>query len=269
MPLKFEDNSTNPETNLDNLVFGNSKISPLELISSYLARMYSKFDQTPSEVDLVFYDSLEFRDSVENNNTENDLIFRDSQDNSVDFHTNSVLIDFFGQNLNLKKQNDTNQCGVCAILNTLEVLEIKHNWSVLAIRQWVLQNQVQRGFSKLENGYYFAKDGFGNYSNLPIDVNNFWLGQFDINDFLEQILIDSDFLIDKRFQHEINIEETEVIILNTGNHFVVCFQKSGNWYKIDSLQLGQNLLTKLDQNPLIIQHTSKIFFKKSVNLNFT
>lgn len=94
-------------------------------------------------------------------------------DNSGDFHTNSVLTDFFGQNLNLKKQNDTNQCGVCAILNTLEVLGVDHNWSVLAIRQWVLRNQVQIGLSKLENNRYFAKDGFGNYSNLPIDVNNF------------------------------------------------------------------------------------------------
>lgn len=141
----------------------------------------------------------------------------------------------------------------------------------MAIRQWVLQNQVQIGLSKLENGHYFAKDGFGNYSESAVDLGNFWLGQLDISDFLKQNLIGSDYSIDKRFSHEINIEETEVVILNIGNHFVVCFQKSGNWYKIDSLQSAQNLITELDQNPLTIPHTSKIFLiKNSTNsLNFT
>ena len=201
--------------------------------------------------------------------SEDNLVFRNCNSTEIlsdyydlDFQTSGVLVDFFGQILNLKKQNDTNQCGVCAIVNTLTILEIEHNWNVLSVRNWVLQNQVQKGYSKLENGHYFAKDGFGNYADFPLDENNFWLGQFDILDFFEAILINSNFSIDKRFSREINIEDCETVIFNTGNHFIVCFQKNNNWYKIDSLQSSQNLLTKIDQNPLTIPHTSKIIFCK-------
>ena len=45
---------------------------------------------------------------------------------------------------------------------------MEHNWNILSVRNWVLQNQVQKGYCKLENGHYFAKDGFGNYANFPL-----------------------------------------------------------------------------------------------------
>ena len=260
MSLEFKDNSTNP----DSLVFRNTKNPAYSTLIPLIFKDSNTNSQT-GENDLVFYEPLEFREHEPNN----DLIFLDYLANLDDFQTNSVLTDFFGQNLNLKKQNDTNQCGVCAILNTLEVLGVEHNWSVLAVRQWVLQNQVHIGLSKLENNRYFDKDGFGNYSELPVDAANFWLGQIDISDFFEHILIGSDYSIDKRFSHEINIKDCDLIILNTGNHFVVCFERNGNWYKVDSLQSPQNLLIRIDQNPLTIPHTSKIFLKKSINLNFT
>lgn len=95
------------------------------------------------------------------------------------------------------------------------------------------------------------------------------MGQIDISYFLKANLIGSNFLVDDWFVHNSDIEECELIILNIGNHFVVCFNKNGNWYKIDSLESPQNLFVKIEQNPLTILHTSRTFLKKSINLNFT
>ena len=252
----------------DNLVWHESKnptINPPNIV--FLSEI---FENEPS---LDFKDHLVpliFRGSYIHGSEDN-LVFRNcnstkilSDSYDLNYQTSDVLTALSGQILNLKKQNDTNQCGVCAIVNTLTILGMEHNWNVLSVRKWVLQNQVQKGYCKLENGHYFAKDGFGNYANFPLDENNFWLGQFDILDFFEAILINSNFSIDKRFSREINIEDCEAVILNTGNHFIVCFQKNNNWYKIDSLQSSQNLLAKIDQNPLTIPHTSKIFFCKKI-----
>ena len=252
----------------DNLVWHESENptinSPKLVFLSEIFGNEPSLDFKDHLVPLIFCDS-NIRGS------EDSLVFRDgnsteilSHSDNLDFQTSDVLVELFGQILNLKKQNDTNQCGICAILNTLTILGMEHNWNVLSVRERVLQNQVQKGYSKLENSNYFAKDGFDNYADFPLDEDNFWLGQFDILDFFERILINSNFSIDKRFSREINIEDCEAVILNTSNHFIVCFQKNNNWYKIDSLQSSQNLLVKIDQNPLTIPHTSKIFFCKNL-----
>ncbi len=147
MPLEFRDltDSSNPQE----LVFRDSNTKPLTEIDLIFqdCRNFSNV-----VIPLVFYNANSKEEVKEEANSlvfcdsnihvsEDNLVFCDSNSTEIlsysdnlYFQTSNILVDFLGQILNLKKQNDTNQCGVCAIFNTLTILGMEHNWNVLSVR---------------------------------------------------------------------------------------------------------------------------------------
>lgn len=204
------------------------------------------------------------------------LIWLD-QDN-IDRRANRVTVpnsrQFFGKNVNLWKQNDSNQCGVCSLLNVFEVCGIQTNLNNIAsIRAKVLRNRINQGELKIENGVYYKEVQSSTRENRAagwerINDNNFaetfWLSTTDVRTILNQTLENNSSFgytginansLDTNESVNIyqSVRESKICIASVNNnHWICCFQYTNSsgqkvLAKIDSLD--SNLISNLGQNP--------------------
>ena len=193
--------------------------------------------------------------------------------NNIDSRANRVAVpnsrQFFGKNVDLWQQSDSNQCGVCSLLNVFEVCGVQTNLNnIAAIRAKVLRNRINQGELKIENGVYYKEVQSSRRENRRngwerITDNNFaetfWLSTTDVREILRQTLENNPSFkyggIGDNIRTNLtqSVRESKMCIISVNNnHWICCFQYNNSrgqkvWAKIDSL--SSNIVSNLGQDP--------------------